>query len=390
MNKKLIILPVLSFIIVFIFSLTLFPTVQPEPKDLPIAIVNDDQGAELPDESQLDLGDVIVDMIQSFTEDDGDSPIEWIAVNSENEVLKGMDDQEYYAALVIPEDFSSKQISFLQSDEYDPLELKVYINEGMNMTASAMTSNLLDGIAENVNDNSRNELLELSEEMGIPLSAEQISNLAEPVTKTEIIVNEIGENSMNGNAPMSLFQPLWIASLLTAILSFFALRGKSFSSTKEHLIARVWQITSVVVASIFIGFGLTWLASGMVGLNIPNFMDTALFLSLTSFSYISMILVVLTLIGVAGIPIFILLLFFAIPLLNLVPEMMSSFYHDWVYSWLPMRFMVEGVRKLLYFGESFTWNFEVSVLFWIGLVSVAILLGISFKRNSEKNIEVKE
>lgn len=64
-NQKLVILsPLIAFVIVFIFSLTLFPTVQPQPKNLPIAIVNEDQGVEIPNHPNLNMGQTIVDMIQ--------------------------------------------------------------------------------------------------------------------------------------------------------------------------------------------------------------------------------------------------------------------------------------------------------------------------------------
>ena len=118
----------------------------------------------------------------------------------------------------------------------------------------------------------------------------------------------------------------------------------------------------------------------MVGLNIPDFMDTALFLSITSFSFFLMISAVLSLAGIKGIAVFVLMLFFGAPLLALAPEMMSPFYRDWIYSWLPMRFMIEGLRELFFFGKGLTWNTPVSVLVWIGVVSMLIILGTGLKR----------
>lgn len=47
--------------LLFYFSLTLFPTVQPQPKNLPIAIVNEDQGVEIPDQPKMNMGQTIVD-----------------------------------------------------------------------------------------------------------------------------------------------------------------------------------------------------------------------------------------------------------------------------------------------------------------------------------------
>ena len=63
-NKLLLLSPIIALLVVFIFSLTLFPTVQPQPKNLPIAIVNEDQGVEIPNQPKMNMGQTIVDIIK--------------------------------------------------------------------------------------------------------------------------------------------------------------------------------------------------------------------------------------------------------------------------------------------------------------------------------------
>ena len=123
------------------------------------------------------------------------------------------------------------------------------------------------------------------------------------------------------------------------------------SSRKENFLLKVKPNRNRSYCDTCSGFGLTWIADGMVGLNISNFTDTALFLSITSFSFFLMISAVLSLVGLKGIGLFALLLFFGAPLLSLAPEMLSPFYQDWVYSWLPMKFMIEGLREIFFFGK---------------------------------------
>jgi ABC-type polysaccharide/polyol phosphate export permease len=98
-----------------------------------------------------------------------------------------------------------------------------------------------------------------------------------------------------------------------------------------------------------------------------------------------MILAVLSLLGLRGMPIFVLMLFFGAPLLAMAPEMMSPFYRDWVYSWLPMRFMVQGLRELFFFGKGLTWSFPVSTLVWIGVASIVIILISALKLSVDKH-----
>lgn len=99
-----------------------------------------------------------------------------------------------------------------------------------------------------------------------------------------------------------------------------------------------------------------------------------------------MISAVFSLEGIKGIAVFVLMLFFGAPLLALAPEMMSAFYQDWIYSWLPMRFMVDGLRKIFYFGEGLTWNTPVSILVWIGIAGMIVILGTALKRKKVKEV----
>ncbi|MFE5426112.1 YhgE/Pip domain-containing protein [Peribacillus simplex] len=386
-NKLVLVSPIIALAVIFIFSLTLFPSVQPQPKNLPIAIVNEDEGVEIPNQPKMNMGQTIVEMIQksSAPTKEKDPAVKWVEVDSIEAVQKGLDNQKYYAALVIPKDFSPKQAS-LRTPAPSAPEVQIFINQGMNAAASTMAGQVLNGVVDNMNNTVRKQLLDGFEKQGATLTAKQAASLAVPIAKKVTNVNEIGTNSANGNAPVSLFQPLWMASLASAAIIFISISKMPIRSRKENLVTKVGQILMGAVVALVIGFGFTWIADRMVGLNIPNFMDTALFLSITSFSFFLMILAVLSLLGLKGMPIFILMLFFGAPLLAMAPEMMSPFYRDWIYSWLPMRFMVEGLRKLLFFGEGLTWNTPVSVLVWIGLISMIVILSTALKRKGVKEV----
>ncbi|MGE6401168.1 YhgE/Pip domain-containing protein [Bacillus cereus] len=387
-NKLLLLSPVIALLVVFIFSLTLFPTVQPKPKNLPIAIVNEDQGVEIPNQPKMNMGQTIVDTIKKTSKSDEEPAVKWVEVKNKESVQTGLNNQEYYAALVIPKDFSTKQASLRTTQPSSP-EVEIYINQGMNTAASTMAGQMLNGVVDNMNNNVRTQLLEGFKAKGTTLTTDQVSKLVTPITKKVTNVNEIGKNSANGNSPISLFQPLWIASLASAAIIFIAISKMPVGTRKENFVLKLKQILAGAIAALVIGFGLTWIADGMVGLNIPNFMNTALFLSITSFSFFLMISAVLSLMGLKGIGIFALLLFFGAPLLALAPEMLSPFYQDWIYSWLPMKFMIEGLREIFFFGKGLSWSTPVTVLVWIGVVSMVIVLVTAFKRSAVKGYKTE-
>ncbi|HIE6630408.1 YhgE/Pip domain-containing protein [Bacillus luti] len=382
-NKLLWLSPVIALLVVFIFSLTLFPTVQPQPKNLPIAIVNEDQGVEIPNQAKMNMGQTIVDTMRNKSKSEEEPAVKWVEVKNKEAVQKGLNNKEYYAALVIPKEFSAKQASLRTPQPSSP-EVEIFINQGMNTAASTMAGQILNGVVDNMNHNVRTQLLDGVKAKGATLTADQVSNVVTPITKKVTNVNEVGKNSANGNSPISLFQPLWIASLASAAVIFIAISKIPVATRKENFVLKVKQIIIGAVAALVIGFGLTWIAEGMVGLNISNVTDTALFLSITAFSFFLMISAVLSLVGLKGIGVFALLLFFGAPLLSLAPEMLSPFYQDWVYSWLPMRFMIEGLREIFFFGKGVSWNTPVTVLVWIGIVSMVVILATALKRSAVK------
>ncbi|MFB7118811.1 YhgE/Pip domain-containing protein [Bacillus tropicus] len=382
-NKLLLLSPVVALLVVFIFSLTLFPTVQPNLKNLPIAIVNEDKGVEIPNQPKMNMGQTIVDNMKKTSKSEKEPAVKWVEVKNKESVQKGLNNQEYYAALVIPKDFSTKQASLRTPQPSSP-EVEIFINQGMNTAASTMAGQMLNTVVDNMNNNVRKQILEGLKAKGATLTADQVSNVVTPITKKVTNVNEVGKNSANGNSPISLFQPLWIASLASAAIIFIAISKMPIHTRKENFVLKLNQIVTGAIAALVIGFGLTWIADSMVGLNISNFTDTALFLSITSFSFFLMISAVLSLIGLKGIGVFALLLFFGAPLLSLAPEMLSPFYQDWVYIWLPMRFMIEGLREIFFFGKGLSWSTPLTVLVWIGAVSMVIILVTAFKRSAIK------
>ncbi|WP_078382645.1 YhgE/Pip domain-containing protein [Sutcliffiella halmapala] len=381
-NKLFLLAPIIALTVIFIFSLTLIPTVQPTPKNLPIALVNEDQGFELPNQARLNIGQTIVDMIHENGNAISEEvpTVNWIEMKSYEEVVSGLNDQLYYAALIIPSDFSEKQVSLRTPSPATP-ELHIYINQGMNTMASTVAGQILNGIVENMNNQLRTQALEEFTQQGESLTAEQALSLVTPVAKIVTNVNEIGTNSANGNAPVSLFQPLWMASVAGAAIIFLAMTKLGELNRKETLVAKFIQIMMGAILAFTVGFGLTWLADGLLGLHIPQVMNTALFLTLTYFCYFLMISAVLSWLGIRGIALFVLALFFGGPLLALAPEFMSPFYRDWIYSWLPMRFMVEGLRELLFFGKGLGWNSATISLAAIGAGGALLVIASAFKKN---------
>ncbi|WP_393959346.1 ABC transporter permease [Priestia megaterium] len=380
-NQKLIYFsPIIVVAVIFIFILTLIPSVSPAPKDLPIAFVNGDEGVTVPTKGNVNIGDQIEQNIKSSSTKQ--SSVKWIFVSNTKEVEKGLNNLKYYGALIIPKDFSKKQAT-LQTTQPDAPAIRLLVNQGMNTAASTLASQVLNGAVDKVNENMRLQLVKRFEQSGTQLSTKQALALVAPVQKTVINVNETGTHSVNGNAPVSLFQPLWMASIAGAAVIFLTIQKITFSSRKEKIDNQVGLVIIGAILALAAGFGLAWMAE-VVGITVPSFLDTALFLAIAYFSFFTLILAVLSWVGLKGLPIFVIILFFGAPLLSMAPEIMPDFYREWIYSWLPMRFMVDGVRELFFFRGHLTWNHSVSALTFIALISLCALFASALPVSSVK------
>lgn len=373
-NKLLFISPLVVLLVIALFGLTLIPSVQQKPKNLPIALVNEDIGVVIPQQGKVNMGNTITNMLKkNITSTDGEaSPVKWIDVESKEDVLKGLDNQEYYGALIIPKNFSQKQSSLMTSKPEKP-EISILINQGMNPVAANLTSQMLNTMGDNLENGIQTQVLQGLAKQNVSLKANQLTVLTDPLQVNIENVNGVGTASMNGNAPVALFQPLWMSSIAGAVVLFFVANKLTFVNKKQKLYTVLTQVLAGTVLSLIAGFGLTWIAD-LLGIHISNFMGISLFLTITYFAFFLLITAVLSWLGMKGIPIFVLILFFGAPLLSMVPEMMSTFYRDYIYSWLPMRFMVEGLRELFFFHQGFSFSGPTSILLWIALGSFFILI----------------
>lgn len=112
-------------------------------KGIKVAVANCDEGAETAQMS-LDAGATIIDNLKE------NKQLGWTFVD-EDEAIEGVKSGEYYAAIVIPEDFSDSLLSILSGDVKKP-ELDYYINEKKNAIAPKITDTGATTLQQQIND----------------------------------------------------------------------------------------------------------------------------------------------------------------------------------------------------------------------------------------------
>ncbi|MFR1640986.1 MAG: YhgE/Pip domain-containing protein, partial [Eggerthellaceae bacterium] len=111
---------------------------------VPVAVVNEDEGAVIAGENR-NLGDDVVDELKG--NDDG---LGWNFVSAE-EARKGLEDGAYFMTCTIPSDFS-ESVASVDSSSPEKAQLKVEYNQSENMLASQIGETVWKEVRQRVSD----------------------------------------------------------------------------------------------------------------------------------------------------------------------------------------------------------------------------------------------
>lgn len=109
---------------------------------MPVAVANEDKGAEMLGLS-INVGEKLVDALKA------NDSIGWVFVDDEDEAIEGVRAGDYYAAVVVPEDFSDDVMSFTTGELEHPV-LQYYENVKKNALAPKITGKAKSALQEEV------------------------------------------------------------------------------------------------------------------------------------------------------------------------------------------------------------------------------------------------
>lgn len=110
---------------------------------LKVAVANNDKGTELLD-IELNLGEKIIEALKN------NNSIGWVFVDEE-EVIDGVKSGEYYAGVVIPENFSENFSSILTDNIKTP-KIQYYVNQKKNAIAPKITDKGVSVVQQQINE----------------------------------------------------------------------------------------------------------------------------------------------------------------------------------------------------------------------------------------------
>lgn len=418
-NKLLWIAPIATMIILVIFSLAFYPAYNPKPKDLPIGILNEDKGTTIQDKN-VNIGKKLEDKLL----DSDSNKIKWVKVDSEKDLEKDLKDQKIFGVAIIDKDFSKDAMSKTQkvvmdskkeemqqkvaSGEIPPqvvqqmkqkmgnqqvevkqAKFKTIVSEGSSLQGSQIASAVLTGMGDNINAQITKQSLETLMSQNVKVNAADINGLTNPVKVDNEKLNKVKDHQAGGNAPFLMFMPIWIGSIVTSILSFFAFRTSNNIVVQHRIIASIGQMIFAVVAAFAGSFVYIYFMQGVQGFDFDHPNRIAIFVALAILGFVGLILGVMVWLGMKSIPIFFILMFFSMQLVTLPKQMLPESYQKYVYDWNPFTHYATSVRELLYLNH----HIELNSTMWmfIGFMifgAVSSLVSAIVRKHSTKRTEV--
>ncbi|WP_065315882.1 YhgE/Pip domain-containing protein [Staphylococcus aureus] len=418
-NKLLWIAPIATMIILVIFSLAFYPAYNPKPKDLPIGILNEDKGTTI-QEKNVNIGKKLEDKLL----DSDSNKIKWVKVDSEKDLEKDLKDQKIFGVAIIDKDFSKDAMSKTQkvvmdskkeemqqkvaSGEIPPqvvqqmkqkmgnqqvevkqAKFKTIVSEGSSLQGSQIASAVLTGMGDNINAQITKQSLETLTSQNVKVNAADINGLTNPVKVDNEKLNKVKDHQAGGNAPFLMFMPIWIGSIVTSILLFFAFRTSNNIVVQHRIIASIGQMIFAVVAAFAGSFVYIYFMQGVQGFDFDHPNRIAIFVALAILGFVGLILGVMVWLGMKSIPIFFILMFFSMQLVTLPKQMLPESYQKYVYDWNPFTHYATSVRELLYLNH----HIELNSTMWmfIGFMifgAVSSLVSAIVRKHSTKRTEV--
>lgn len=418
-NKLLWIAPIATMIILVIFSLAFYPAYNPKPKDLPIGILNEDKGTTIQDKN-VNIGKKLEDKLL----DSDSNKIKWVKVDSEKDLEKDLKDQKIFGVAIIDKDFSKdamsktqkvvmdskkeemqqkvalgeippqvvqqmKQKMGNQQVEVKQAKFKTIVSEGSSLQGSQIASAVLTGMGDNINAQITKQSLETLTSQNVKVNAADINGLTNPVKVDNEKLNKVKDHQAGGNAPFLMFMPIWIGSIVTSILLFFAFRTSNNIVVQHRIIASIGQMIFAVVAAFAGSFVYIYFMQGVQGFDFDHPNRVAIFVALAILGFVGLILGVMVWLGMKSIPIFFILMFFSMQLVTLPKQMLPESYQKYVYDWNPFTHYATSVRELLYLNH----HIELNSTMWmfIGFMifgAVSSLVSAIVRKHSTKRTEV--
>ena len=220
-----------------------------------VAVCSQDSGVEIGSLS-LNVGDEVITGLKENT------TIGWVFTASKDEALEGVNSGDYYAALIVPESFTTDFISFLGGDPKNPT-IAYYENSKKNAIATKITGKAKTAVQEQVNQKVISTLTEVLTESG-KILAENDENGVDIVVSTADQLDELDSSLQTYVNILNTF------SLVTASASDLAESAQSLLINTQGIFDSGQDSVSNMQSSVLSGAQTADTVSSLIGISLDS------------------------------------------------------------------------------------------------------------------------
>ena len=361
--------PIAVILIISLFSLNLFAQGNPKVRNLPVALIVNDQGAH------VDAVKAAVEQMSKGT--NGEEPMLAFTNEKEEDIEKLFNEKEYYAALVIPKGYNDALQNAMTNNK--AATLGVYINQGFNITGANFAKTALNSLVTQLsNQYSSNFVAQMGDQQ---IDASKAAVLVNPIVPQEKIFNAVTAATANGSAPTLMAVPAWVGALIGGLILFLAssnILKKELLTRKQALHLMGGQALFGILIALFSGFTVATLGL-IAGINMPSYFLVGSFVSFAAFCFFLLVSGVTAWIGKPAITLFMVVMLLGMGVLMTPKEMLPDFFVNFIRPWVPIRFAAEGLREIFYFGSGFYTGQSFNIILGIGIAGLVLYISSVFK-----------
>jgi YhgE/Pip-like protein len=365
---------IVALITFFLLGALLSPT--ENTHNLPVALVNSDQGATAGPQ-QLNFGKEIVNRVTGPQQTD---TLKWTVLDNRQQALDGVRKRKYYAALVIPADYSASLVAITNQSGQKSAQLEFVTNPVGPIIGIQTVQGALSGIVSNLSKATGEQLAKQMEQTHAALTLPAATFLSNPVQLVTVPVATIGEHSGRGISVFFLAILLTVAGILAAMIPDQAIQHIAQDRRKNDQQVSEWVIFGArtvlyAIAGLSAVIGML-LICWAVNMDVPDWGVLFLFATLYIWTVSAIVLLCQSGIGQAGIGIAtLLLILLSLPSSGgLFPVESLPAIWQWLNAVVPMRFMVDGIRSVLFLDREMDNGLGVALIVLASYSVGALLL----------------
>lgn len=176
-------------------------------KNMKVAVANADEGYKgdlLP--IKVNVGEQVISTLRANTD------LNWV-FTSKADAIEGTKSGEYYAALVLPADFSTAMMTFLAPDA-KPAEIEYYTNEKKNALSPKITGEAATEVSTKINESFTKTI----DEVGLSLAASLADQLGSPqslgaLARAQVRVESVATQLHSAAGTLDMFTSLVASSV---------------------------------------------------------------------------------------------------------------------------------------------------------------------------------